>query len=205
MNLKAAAQSKQQAIVNAARELFEKFSFEKTTMEDIARAVPMSKATLYKEFSNKNDILLAICLDHCDRVDQVTDEAIRKSKAGPLETLKVCLRTTIDATYDLVASMQSPEALIYTLEKLEYELTEYFEQRRKLVEQQLNRAVQDGEISSDIDCRQMSEILVECIWPYLPPYRRHATKTNVRPEKKLILKQFDLMIDILITGLKHKH
>jgi AcrR family transcriptional regulator len=48
------------SILDVARELFAKFGYKKTTMEDIAQALGKGKSSLYYYFKNKEDIFQAV-------------------------------------------------------------------------------------------------------------------------------------------------
>ncbi|WP_255434202.1 TetR/AcrR family transcriptional regulator [Carboxylicivirga sp. M1479] len=48
------------AIIEVARELFAKFGYKKTTMEDIAHALRKGKSSLYYYFKNKEEIFQAV-------------------------------------------------------------------------------------------------------------------------------------------------
>ena len=47
---------KRDAILNAAYRQFSHYSFRKTSMEDIAQAAGISRALIYSDFQNKDDI-----------------------------------------------------------------------------------------------------------------------------------------------------
>lgn len=49
------------AIVDAAIKLFSEKGFEQTSMEELARAAGIGKATIYGYFKTKNDIFIAFC------------------------------------------------------------------------------------------------------------------------------------------------
>ena len=51
---------KKDRIISTAQDLFAHFGIQKTTMDDIARAAGMGKATLYYYFKNKEDIFAAV-------------------------------------------------------------------------------------------------------------------------------------------------
>lgn len=55
-------QLKKDRILQAAKECFARFGYEKTTMDDIALAVQLNKATLYYYYANKEDIFTAAVL-----------------------------------------------------------------------------------------------------------------------------------------------
>ena len=53
-------------ILNGARELFKKYGFRKTTMEDIARQIGKSKSALYYYYKTKEEICEAVVLQHME-------------------------------------------------------------------------------------------------------------------------------------------
>ncbi len=54
------AADKKTEILRAARELFGQFGLKKASVDDVARAASVSKATIYKYFSSKEDIFAAV-------------------------------------------------------------------------------------------------------------------------------------------------
>ncbi|NDG94170.1 MAG: TetR/AcrR family transcriptional regulator, partial [Gammaproteobacteria bacterium] len=48
--------TKRDAILTAAGEQFNQYGFQKTSMEDIAQRLGVSRASLYSYFTNKDDI-----------------------------------------------------------------------------------------------------------------------------------------------------
>lgn len=58
-------------IVEGARQCFERFGFEKTTMEDIARAAKISRPTIYKHFPGKAEIVDHIGFGELERIQEV--------------------------------------------------------------------------------------------------------------------------------------
>lgn len=52
--------SKKELIISTARALFYKFGLKKVSIEDIVNESEISKATLYRYFTNKSDIAIAI-------------------------------------------------------------------------------------------------------------------------------------------------
>src|SRR5659263_414311 len=47
-------------ILQAARNLYERYGYKKTTMDDIAKAAGITKPTIYSYFKGKKDILVAL-------------------------------------------------------------------------------------------------------------------------------------------------
>ena len=50
--------STKQQYVETAFELYKKFGFKSITVDDLARAMGISKKTLYEHFENKDEIVL---------------------------------------------------------------------------------------------------------------------------------------------------
>src|SRR5208283_2886124 len=99
--------TKRQRITAAARELFRDQGYEKTTMEEIARAVPMSKATLYTEFNNKEEVLLEICRNHIDEMNDRMAMIVEATEQDCLSALKTMLLTLVEGIYGVTASLRS--------------------------------------------------------------------------------------------------
>jgi len=56
----------------AARELFRRYGYKKTSVNDIAKRAKLAKATIYKYFESKEMVLHAILMDYIqDSVDEL--------------------------------------------------------------------------------------------------------------------------------------
>ncbi|MCX7100509.1 MAG: TetR/AcrR family transcriptional regulator [Methylobacter sp.] len=64
------ADSKRLAILNGASRMFLALGYRNVSMEKIAQAAPVSKATLYKYFDSKNALLAAVISELCDSLLQ---------------------------------------------------------------------------------------------------------------------------------------
>ncbi|OQP54731.1 TetR/AcrR family transcriptional regulator [Niastella populi] len=65
-------------ILNGARDLFERFGFKKTTMEDIARQVGKSKSALYYYYKTKEEIFEAVILNDISTSQTQVAAAVRQ-------------------------------------------------------------------------------------------------------------------------------
>lgn len=97
-------------ILSAAAGIISLKGFDATSMQDIATAVNLQKASLYHHFASKQDILLAI-LDHA--IDLMTDslEKVRKGKFTPEEKLRQAMIAYLD-----IISVQQNLASVLLLE-----------------------------------------------------------------------------------------
>lgn len=69
-------------ILNGARDLFERFGFKKTTMEDIARQVGKSKSALYYYYKTKEEIFEAVILRDIATTEALVAEAVKKEESA---------------------------------------------------------------------------------------------------------------------------
>lgn len=67
-------------ILNGAKELFERFGFKKTTMEDIAKQVGKSKSALYYYYKTKEEIFEAVILNEIGTSQAMVAEAVKKEE-----------------------------------------------------------------------------------------------------------------------------
>lgn len=81
-----------EAVVAAARRLFERFGPAKTSMEEIAREAGLSKATLYNYFGGKEAVIAGVIEYErkalVDKLQKAVDDA-----DGPVEALRAFLLT----------------------------------------------------------------------------------------------------------------
>ncbi|HEY9048766.1 MAG TPA: TetR/AcrR family transcriptional regulator [Ohtaekwangia sp.] len=66
-------------VLKAARTLFQRYGFLKTTMEDIAKAAGKGKSTLYYYYASKDEIFDAVMKEDMEEVLGLTDTAIEKA------------------------------------------------------------------------------------------------------------------------------
>lgn len=89
---------KRQAILNAATHMFLQHGFHKVSMDKIAHAAPVSKATLYNHFDSKDTLFAAaVIFDLCKNLLQTLETA--EPDTNPIEKN---LRTIAEAFVDLI-------------------------------------------------------------------------------------------------------
>lgn len=98
MTLKS-ANKKRNTIIKAATEMFLKEGFNAASMDKIAQAAPVSKATLYKYFDSKNALLVAVIEELCASLFQTMNEV--STEANTLENM---LYKIASAFVDLIFS-----------------------------------------------------------------------------------------------------
>jgi len=81
-------------IIGAAQELFARFGFVKTTVDEIAKAASMGKATIYHYFKGKEDIYKEVVEKESNILNEKINEAIDKEKT-PQKKLKAFVLTRL--------------------------------------------------------------------------------------------------------------
>ncbi|MEO6037288.1 MAG: TetR/AcrR family transcriptional regulator [Saprospiraceae bacterium] len=62
MEIRSKSDEKKESVLRAASEVFARYGFDKTTLEDIGKRAGLNKASLYYYFKNKEDIFIAVVL-----------------------------------------------------------------------------------------------------------------------------------------------
>ena len=145
---KSGAGSTSERIIRAAYECFDRYGVSKTTIEDIAKRAILSRPSVYKYFSGKDDIVARICLDEAMKVNaEVRKRLVRTDKFDVMFTEAVLLvvkigyenpyfrRTIEDSQYQ--ANAHDSSSVAYRI-------------HRELWRKTLEHAAATGELASDI-------------------------------------------------------
>jgi TetR/AcrR family transcriptional repressor of mexJK operon len=89
---------KREAIVQAATRLFLTNNYRSVSMEKIAQAAPVSKATLYNHFDSKNALLAAVVQQLCSSLLQTMTQTL-STKDDVTQTLKKIAAAFIELLY----------------------------------------------------------------------------------------------------------
>jgi len=85
-------ENKKTIITNISQKIFSKYGLIKTTVDEIAKAARMGKATLYHYFKSKEDIYREVVEKENIILTQKINDAMEKKK-GPKEKLKAYVKT----------------------------------------------------------------------------------------------------------------
>ena len=200
------AAEKTEVILATARKLFFRQGFEKTTMEEIARAIPMSKATLYKVFANKDEIMLSLCKAHAAQLDKILAENAEAAKSNYLACAIDMLKIMALAIYDEASNVHNLETLSYVSAQLRDSAQAILASRQNIFRSVLQKAFEQKEIKPDADLDQVCEVVLAAITAYLPPYNRHFSVLHgaKRPRLETFIAELNTLTDILYHGLKRQ-
>ena len=69
--------NREQLILEKAKHLFSEYGYDGVSMDQIAEAVEYSKGVLYKHFSSKEELYMALCAEELDSLARSFEEAVR--------------------------------------------------------------------------------------------------------------------------------
>jgi len=104
---------KSERIVAAAVELFYKQGYTKTTLDQVAEAISVTKPFIYSHFKSKNDLLAEIC----SRAIRVSHEALNRVFAADISPTEKLY--TIARDFMLTVLQHQAHAVIYSREEKE--------------------------------------------------------------------------------------
>ncbi len=78
---------RRRSILEAARELIQEKTFEEITMEDLAKRLELSRATLYLYFRNKSEIYTTLLIEGMRDLEGGYGEVLARGPLAPLEKL----------------------------------------------------------------------------------------------------------------------
>ena len=78
-------------IVAAARELFQKKDYERTTMQDVMDTLGIAKGTIYHYFKSKEDLLEAVVENTVDEYITGMQELLNEAEGGALDRMQILI------------------------------------------------------------------------------------------------------------------
>lgn len=111
-------------IISAATEIFSRYGFKKTSMEDIARALRMGKSSIYYYFKGKVEIFQAVVDREADLLRVKVNEIL---ESGLPVTEK--LRSYVKMRMDLIKQLSNYMEILKNDDLMNLELTEKFRKK----------------------------------------------------------------------------
>ena len=94
-------EQKKQTILEVAQHFFLRFGLNKTTMDEIAKAARMGKATLYHYFRDKEQIFYEVVREEAKTMENAINNAV-KDIADPKERLRIYINVRLENLNRLV-------------------------------------------------------------------------------------------------------
>ena len=154
-------------LLDAAEECLRRFGPEKTSMEDVARAAGMSRATVYRYFENRDALLLGVAsrqasalaaeaMSYLAQYDDIADWLVE----GLLFTLREIPKLHVFAS--LVTSLESRSATNLLLGS-----SGLIQIGVNVLQPMFDVAKGQGVLRDDLDLNLLIEWLLRVLWTYL--------------------------------------
>lgn len=176
-------------IIKAAYKLFEEKGYHSTSMDDIAKEVGVSKASLYSYFKSKEDIL-KVTVD-----ESLTEPFIKTFKNGE----------SVDAFKDYYHTLAVFEGILHLNfvlislandnDDIKFKLIETYETKLKLLTKFVSKQQKIGSIRSDIVPVEISQFLMAI-------YGDITLQLIIGVEEKKISKEFEAALKLILENKK---
>jgi AcrR family transcriptional regulator len=188
--------SKRDEILSAAQKLFGRYGLKRVTTDDIARVARVSKATIYKLYRNKQEILHDV-VDHELTVLQTEIKTAVAAEIGAEAKLRAHLLTRIAAIHNLINLHNvTRESLDEQWDQAQALRERFLAEETELIGGILREGVQQGDfeivnIKATAHFMALALASLECPW-------------NIDGLDLTVDDQVDLMMTVLLSGLKRR-
>ncbi len=146
-----------ESIVNQASELFLKRGLKAVSMDDIAKAVGISKRTLYENFNSKDE-LLSDCINHMETCRKAHMMDISKNAKDVIDVLIAVLKE-IAHNLDNISPLFLQDLNLYHFRVANDLFTKHRDEQIEGMKQMIIKGKKEGLFIKDIDETLVSEIL----------------------------------------------
>lgn len=184
------------SVIQAASVVIQQFGFEKTTMNDIARALHMGKSSLYHYFTCKEDIFVEVFKNE---VAELRDEFLKAIEAEPKPEGKI--RAYIQTRTEMYRRKlnQHMEFIEATTERYDLLLRihEMFDKEEiRIISEILEQGVAEGRFSIQ-DIHTTSTAIVTAFRAFEYPFSNNLQPTEME-------KNLDALLEVLFQGLRRR-
>lgn len=188
------------AILAAALEHFARYGYRRTSMEDIARAADISRAAVYLDFKNKEDIFRALAQQLHDRALAAAEEAAREP--APIDTrVRRILEAKVASLFDVVHGSSHANELLDENNRICGDVSAESARRYlKLLTAVLAAATQRREISpakAGLSAAAAAELIVQCAEGMKTTAGHKLTPETYR-------RRLDQLVRVIVSGLGGK-
>jgi AcrR family transcriptional regulator len=190
-------ENREEVILNAAKTLFQKFGFEKTTMDEIAQEAGIAKGSVYLDFPSKHDILISLIRQLMgQRLAEIQETIANTPQEQPrLDLLQFLMTRHAINVYDTAQeSALNPEVMALTRIHMKEKCMDYFLAMRQNVANLIQEAMNRKEMPKG-DAARQTELFMLGFSSVMPPYHRNCTREQH-------LHNIEDLISLLIAGLK---
>jgi AcrR family transcriptional regulator len=187
-------------IIKTATGLFARYGLKKTTMDEIAEKTGIAKGTIYIYFESKEKLFVAIVNKEAEEYFQKLESAINVC-SNPEEKLKAFIRSFFEIIFDYInlynLAFNTMSEISNLMPTLQSELEQYYARISEIIRNILQQGVADGsfrKIKIDLFVDTVKDLIMVIGYPFSPNILQH--------EKVIMFQKIDLMVDLILNGLK---
>ena len=189
-------------IVDAADELFARYGYERTSIDDIAKHLGIGKGSIYLEFRTKEEILAFIIKRHTESIHALIKQKVADCQDQPLDTIRLILYETSLQVFDIVTrDIHTPSALLHTSFQMKSRFATFFTSKRSYIFELLVTAADLGQISPDKATDETALALLIATSGFFPPYINNYSEGDSRISRETLIRRMNLVLDLLMGGL----
>ncbi len=184
---------KKENIIESAQKLFSRFGFLKTTVNEIAKAARMGKASLYHYFKSKEDIFREVVEKESQVLSDKTREAIEREN-NPRDKIKAFIVTRMECLSELTNiynALRSEHLEHYAF--IEKAREANFREEIETVEAILEGGVRDGVFEID-DVELTAFAIISALKGLEYPWTTKVSEDEIG-------KNIDKLLEILFNGI----
>jgi AcrR family transcriptional regulator len=138
-------------IISTAQKLFQQYGLQKTTMEDIARAMGKGKSTLYYYYKSKEEIFDAVLQTEMEEVYSASKIAVENAQTAS-EKLKAYFSVSFQIAKKKVNlyKIVTEEMAFQDISRCHNVTKEMTEKSIRIIQNLLEEGIESGEFGSDI-------------------------------------------------------
>jgi AcrR family transcriptional regulator len=145
-------------IIITSVDVFQRLGARNVTMDDLARALGMSKKTLYQHFSDKKDLIRACMQSHIDRQECGIGDIMCAHSDAEQQVFNV-----MDYVEKELKSMAGAHRLIHDIQLYFPDTWQLFRKHKeeyviKILEDNLRKGIEEGVYRPEIDVRVIARI-----------------------------------------------
>jgi AcrR family transcriptional regulator len=133
-----------EAILKIAQEIFSKYGYKKTTLDDIANAVRKGKSSLYYYFKSKEDLFQAVIMKEVELLARELDKVVNRN-TDPIDKLRDYMLTKITTFRNLANFYNALENDVTAIGFIEDVKNRYEQDEIRLIKRILIEGVRKNE------------------------------------------------------------
>jgi AcrR family transcriptional regulator len=133
-----------ETILKIAQDIFSKYGYKKTTLDDIANAVRKGKSSLYYYFKSKEDLFQAVIMKEVEVLAKELDKVVNRN-TDPIDKLRDYMLTKINTFRNLANFYNALENDVTAIGFIEEIKTRYEQDEIRLIKRILIEGVRKNE------------------------------------------------------------